>query len=57
MPKQTAPIARNLNTTAQAADQNAVEASANWGKIGGIGSAIGAGITGLQALKDWFRGN
>ena len=27
MPKQTAPIARNLNTTAQAAEQNGVEAS------------------------------
>ncbi|MGB5970473.1 MAG: hypothetical protein WBG70_19325 [Spirulinaceae cyanobacterium] len=34
MPKQAVPIARNLNTTAQAADQNGVEASANWGRIG-----------------------
>lgn len=32
-PKQTAPIARNLNTTAQAADQNGVEASINWGGL------------------------
>ncbi|MGB3694796.1 MAG: hypothetical protein WA999_18955 [Spirulinaceae cyanobacterium] len=27
MPKQTAPIARNLNTTAQSSEQNGVEAS------------------------------
>ena len=34
MPKQTAPIARNLNTTAQAADQNGIEASVPWGTVG-----------------------
>lgn len=32
MPKQVAPIARNLNTTAQATDQNGVEASF-WGSV------------------------
>ncbi len=41
MPKQTAPIARNLNTTAQASDQNSgVEASIPWGLLAGAIPAI-----------------
>lgn len=35
MPRQAAPIARNLNTTAQAADQNGVEASVPWPLLAG----------------------
>ena len=57
MPKQTAPIARNLNTTAQAADQNGIEAARlSSSQTGAIGSVAGALIAGAQALKDWIGG-
>ena len=46
MPKQTAPVVRNLNTTAQAGEQNGVEASINWSSVLEIGRQVATGIAG-----------